>query len=63
MRAATAIVAFYLACTTIAVLVGWRIAVLRRRYDNRRAVLDEAERIVRTEQSRLRHPSQWTGGL
>ena len=59
MRAFVAIVA------TVIGAVTWATARSVRRYEvdrddrNAQAVIDAAERIVRVEQSRRNHPSQW----
>lgn len=59
MRALAAIVA------TVAGVSAWLTARSVRRYEadladrNALAVIDAAERIVRVEQSRMNHPSNW----
>lgn len=63
MRTLTAIVVVWAGFGVAALWVGWRIATIRRRYeddlDATALVLEEALRIVMVEQSRLNHPSQW----
>lgn len=61
MRVAATIAAVWAGISIAALLVGWRISTVRRRYENdldaTALVLEEAMRIVLVEQSRLNHPS------